>query len=159
MLVPVSSILTTDTLQFRLPGIDSGSACDSAKVQPIREFVLEPVFGIKMEISMKTIVLMKKIVFAFVIGFSACVESASHSATEHGMAGCLQTGSEAGMFVLTDPGMMNGPVTVIIAETDVDIAPHVGHKVEITGTTIAGNDPSAHTMKVTAMKHLAASCP
>ena len=108
---------------------------------------------------MKASVPIKECLFVCAIGFGAGVQSADDSATEHSMIGCLQAGSESSMFMLTDPGMVNGPPTVMIAETTVDLAPHVGHKVEITGTTIAGNDPSAHTMKVTAMKHLAASCP
>jgi len=37
------------------------------------------------------------------------------------------------------------------------LTPHVGHKIEITGSRIAG--APGHTMKVTAMKMVAAACP
>jgi hypothetical protein len=48
-------------------------------------------------------------------------------------------------------------MTVEIAETTANLTPHVGHKIEITGTRIA--DAPGHTMKVTAMKMVAAACP
>ena len=88
-----------------------------------------------------------------------CNVQAEDAAKEHSMTGCLQKGSDAGTFRLTDLGLEGGPAAVEIAETTADLAPHVGHKVEITGSTITGKDPAAHTMKVSAMKHLAATCP
>jgi hypothetical protein len=76
---------------------------------------------------------------------------------EHSMTGCLRAGTETGTFQLTD--LEKGPKTVEIAETTAKLAPHVGHKVEITGSVIAGKDPKAHTMKVTAVKMLSPTCP
>ena len=107
---------------------------------------------------MKTSIVTKACIFACTLGFGFSVQ-AEDQPKEHSMTGCLQKGSDPGMFRLTDLGMENGPTVVEIAETTADLAPHVGHKVEITGSTIEGKDPSAHTMKVTAMKHLAATCP
>ena len=78
---------------------------------------------------------------------------------EHSMTGCLKQGSEAGSYLLTDLGTGAGPKEVLIASSTVDLAGHVGHKVELTGSTVAVKDPDAHVMAITAMKHLAASCP
>jgi hypothetical protein len=36
--------------------------------------------------------------------------------------------------------------------------PHLGHKVEITGVAVPGKDKT-HTMKVTAVKMISATCP
>ncbi|MSR13229.1 MAG: hypothetical protein EXR86_01405 [Gammaproteobacteria bacterium] len=73
------------------------------------------------------------------------------------MTGCLAKAGD-GVFSLTN--VEGGtPATVAIAESAPDLSGHVGHKVEITGTTVAGADPTAHTMKVTAMKHVDAACP
>jgi hypothetical protein len=84
----------------------------------------------------------------------------------HSMTGCLKAGSAPDTFMLTD--LEKGPKTVGIVSSDVKLAPHVGHKVEITGTAVPETDamkenknvPMApHYMKVTAMKHIAATCP
>jgi hypothetical protein len=107
---------------------------------------------------MKASVVTKACIFACALGFGFSVQ-AEDKPKEHSMTGCLQQGSNPGAFRLTDLGLENGPKVVEIAESTVDLAPHVGHKVEITGSTITGKDPAAHTMKVTAMKHLAATCP
>ena len=107
---------------------------------------------------MKTSFVIKAGIFVCALGcgFTALAADAPQ---EHSMTGCLQNGSEAGTFKLTDASIANGPTTAEIAESTADLAPHVGHKVEITGSAITGKDPAAHTMKVTAMKHLAATCP
>jgi hypothetical protein len=76
---------------------------------------------------------------------------------EHSMTGCLQKGADPTTFKLTD--LEKGPKEVVIAETTAKLDPHVGHKVEITGTAMTGKDPQAHTMKVTAVKMLSATCP
>ena len=76
---------------------------------------------------------------------------------EHSMTGCLQKGTEANTFKLTD--LEKGPKTVEIPETTAKLDPHVGHKVEVTGTATTGKDPKAHTMKITGVKMLSATCP
>jgi hypothetical protein len=76
---------------------------------------------------------------------------------EHSMTGCLQKGADAGTFKLTN--LEKGPQTVEIAESTPNLAPHVTHKVEITGTATTGKDPKAHTMKVTAVKMVSGTCP
>ena len=84
----------------------------------------------------------------------------------HNMTGCLRTGPTAGTYMLTD--LEKGPKTVGIVSSTEDLAAHVGHKVEITGTAVPEDGamkenkdvPKApHYMKVTAMKHISATCP
>lgn len=81
------------------------------------------------------------------------------AAAEHSMTGCLAAGAADGTFRLTDLGLDGGPTAVEIASASVELGPHLGHKVEITGSTIEGGDPAVHSMSVSAMKHLAANCP
>ena len=85
---------------------------------------------------------------------------------EHSMTGCLRAGPTAGSYMLTD--LATGPKSVGIVSSTVDLAPHVGHKIEITGTPIPEAEamkenkdvPKApHYMKVTAMKHISPTCP
>jgi hypothetical protein len=84
----------------------------------------------------------------------------------HSMIGCLKAGPTPGSYVLTD--LASGPKTVGIVSSAVNLAPHVGHKVELTGTAVPEKEalkenkdvPKAtHYMKVTAMKHISSSCP
>jgi small ligand-binding sensory domain FIST len=75
---------------------------------------------------------------------------------EHSMTGCLAKGDDAGTFKLTD--LEKGPKEVVIAETTANLAPHLGHKVEITGVAVPGKDKT-HTMKVTAVKMISSKCP
>ena len=83
----------------------------------------------------------------------------------HSMTGCLRAGDAPGSYQLTD--LEKGPKSVGIVSSDANLAPHVGHKMEITGTAVAPADAEAdknvpkadHYMKVTAMKHIAATCP
>jgi hypothetical protein len=75
---------------------------------------------------------------------------------EHSMTGCLAKGDDAGTFKLTD--LEKGPKEVVIAETTANLAPHLGHKVEITGVVVPGKDKT-HTMKVTAVKMISSKCP
>jgi len=84
----------------------------------------------------------------------------------HSMTGCLKAGPTPGSYMLTD--VAKGPKTVGIVSSTPDLAPHVGHKVAITGTAVPEEEamkenkdvPMApHYMNVTAMKHIAATCP
>lgn len=89
--------------------------------------------------------------------FAFGVASPVRAAEEHSMIGCLARAADGKSFVLTN---VEGAVpTVAIAEATPDLAPHVGHKVSLTGVTVAGADAKVHTMNITAMKHLAATCP
>jgi hypothetical protein len=83
----------------------------------------------------------------------------------HNMTGCLEKGPEPGSYMLTH--VEKGPKSVGIVSSTVNLAPHIGHKVEITGTAVPAKEAEAdskvpkapHYMKVTAMKHIAATCP
>ena len=84
----------------------------------------------------------------------------------HSMTGCLKAGPTPNSYMLTD--LASGPKTVGIVSSAVNLAPHVGHKVELTGTAVPEkealtenkNVPKApHYLKVTAMKHISSSCP
>jgi len=84
----------------------------------------------------------------------------------HSMTGCLKAGPTPDSYMLTD--LASGPKTVGIVSSSVNLAPHVGHKVELTGTAVPEEEafkenkdvPKApHYLKVTAMKHISSSCP
>jgi hypothetical protein len=96
------------------------------------------------------------LVVAFVIGLGPLAQAQGQqqqAPQPHDMTGCLAKAGEK--FQLTN--LERGPATVEIAESSANLAPHVGHKITITGT----RDASApgHTMKVTAIKMVAAQCP
>lgn len=90
-----------------------------------------------------------------IVGFGMRAE-AQGAAPEHSMTGCLAAGDDAGTFKLTN--LEKGPKEVVIAETTANLAPHLGHKVEITGVAVPGKDKT-HTMKVTAVKMISSKCP
>jgi hypothetical protein len=92
---------------------------------------------------------------ACVVGFGVRAE-AQGAPAEHSMTGCLTKGDDAGTFKLTN--LEKGPKEVVIAETTANLAPHLGHKVEITGVAVPGKDKT-HTMKVTAVKMISSTCP
>ena len=73
---------------------------------------------------------------------------------EHSMSGCVAKSADGKMFRLTDVEKVK---TVEIAESKADLAPHVGHKVEITGTAVPGKE--THTMNVSAVKMISTTCP
>ena len=83
----------------------------------------------------------------------------------HSMTGCLRAGDAPNSYKLTD--LEKGPPSVGIVSSDANLAPHVGHKIEITGTAVPpaeaeamNNVPKApHYMKVTAVKMISTTCP
>ncbi len=94
---------------------------------------------------MKALVVQLTIV-ACTLGFGGLAQ-AQGAPAEHSMTGCLAKGDDAGTFKLTN--LEKGPA---------NLAPHLGHKVEITGVAVPGKDKT-HTMKVTAVKMISAQCP
>jgi hypothetical protein len=103
---------------------------------------------------MKTLIVLLTVA-ACVLGFDIRAQ-AQGAPAEHSMTGCLAKGDDAGSFKLTN--LEKGPKEVVIAESTANLAPHLGHKVEITGVAVPGKD-KAHTMKVTAVKMISATCP
>jgi hypothetical protein len=95
----------------------------------------------------------------------------------HSMTGCLQKGA-GNMFTLTSVEG-TGPKTVEIVATapGVNLSPHVGHKIEITGTTVSASqaakieakatstkkdmkeEKGEHHMRVVSMKMIGTTCP
>ncbi len=113
---------------------------------------------------------MKKSILAVLVVACALTISMGTSAQdapkEHSMTGCLRAGPTPGSYMLSD--LEKGPKTVGIVSSVPDLAHHVGHKVEITGTAVPEAEAmkenkdvpkSPHYMKVTAMKHVSATCP
>jgi hypothetical protein len=105
--------------------------------------------------------------------------SQKKAAPAHSMTGCLSKGTEANTYVLAN-SEAKGPKTAEIVSSSVDLAPHVGHKVTITGTTVSTKtaakaeakaegkkkasksemkeEAGEHHMKVTGLKMVASSC-
>jgi|SRR5665213_3641082 len=112
---------------------------------------------------------MKKSILAFVIlacAFSISMGTRAQDAPkEHSMTGCLRAGTANGTYMLSD--LEKGPKTVGIVSSTPNLKPHVGHKIEITGTAVPPADAEAmkdvpkapHYMKVTAIKMLSPTCP
>jgi hypothetical protein len=84
---------------------------------------------------------------------------------EHSMTGCLEKGSAPDTYMLTN--LEKGPKSVGIVSSTANLAPHVGHKIEITGTAVPAKEAEAdanvpkapHYMKVTAVKMISTTCP
>jgi len=110
----------------------------------------------------KSILAVLVVACAFTISMGTRAQDAPK---EHSMTGCLKAGEAPNTFILTD--LEKGPKTVGIVSSAVNLKPHVGHKVEITGTAVPPAEAEAmkdvpkapHYMKVTAMKHIAPTCP
>ena len=86
---------------------------------------------------------------------------------EHTMTGCLQKGTEANSYLVMNTAE-KGPKTIGIVESKANLTPHVGHKIDITGTAVPSKEaesakpmpPQAdHYMKISAMKMVSATCP
>ena len=79
----------------------------------------------------------------------------------HNMTGCLQKTPDGKNFMLT----RDNRKTVEFSKSSVDLTPHVGHQIQITGTTDserearAGGQQNGHYMEVTAVRVIAAACP
>ena len=100
--------------------------------------------------------------FAFALG----AQAQQAAPKEHSMTGCLQKGTAANTYMVTDVEG-NGPKTIGIVSSTPDLAPHVGHKIEVPGTAVPraeaekdANVPKApHYMKLTAIKMISPTCP
>jgi hypothetical protein len=115
---------------------------------------------------------MKRSIVATVAVACALVVASSAQAQQpaapkaHTMTGCLRKGTADGTYMLTDL-VGKGPKSVGIVSSSANLAPHVGHKIAITGTAVPAKEAEAdkdvpkapHYMKVTAVKMLSATCP
>ena len=94
-------------------------------------------------------------------GCGLCVAGQQPQAEKpHNMTGCLQKTPDGKSFMLT----VKDKKTVEFTKASADLAPHVGHQIQITGTTDAerekkeGGQQNGHYMEVTAVKMIAATC-
>jgi hypothetical protein len=100
---------------------------------------------------------------AFALGGQA--QQAAPKENSMSMTGCLKKGTEANTYMLTD--LEKGPKTVGVVSSTANLASHVGHKVEITGTDVPAKEAEADPnvpkaeqyMKVTAVKMISTTCP
>ena len=105
------------------------------------------------------------LVFSFALAFSVSAQ-AQQAPKEHSMTGCLQKGAEPDTYMVSDV-LGNGPKTIGIVSSTANLAPHVGHKIEVTGTAVPAKEAeadknvpkAAHYMKLTAIKMISPTCP
>ena len=112
---------------------------------------------------------MKRLIMAALVvscAFAFLLAVQAQAPKEHSMTGCLKKGTEAGTYMVTDVEG-NGPKTIGIVSSEANLAPHVGHKIEVTGTAVPAKDAeadpkvpkAAHYMKLTSIKMLSPMCP
>jgi hypothetical protein len=86
---------------------------------------------------------------------------------EHTMTGCVAKGATADTFIINNTAE-KGPKVISIVESKDNLAPHVGHKIDITGTNVPNAEAEKmspappkgdHYMRVSAIKMVAAKCP
>jgi hypothetical protein len=120
-----------------------------------------------------------------VVGASAAEKKPAHATGQpHTLTGCLQKGSEPNTFKLTNVSGEHAKGVadweLVGAPADLKLGDHVGHKVEVTGSTVGMRDaeklegahetakPSKkemaeerkeHHLKVTGLKHVSPTCP
>ncbi len=104
---------------------------------------------------------------ALTVTLAARAQEAGQAPKEHTMTGCLQKGTEPETYVVMNTAE-KGPKTIGIVESKANLAPHVGHKIDITGTGVPTKDaegakpkPSKadHYMKISAIKMISSTCP
>ena len=107
------------------------------------------------------------LVIACGVTFALVAQAQQVAPKEHSMTGCLKKGAEANSYIVTDVEG-TGPKSIGIVSSTANLAPHVGHKIEVTGTNVPVKDaeemkpapPKApHYMKLTAIKMLSQTCP
>ena len=105
------------------------------------------------------------LVLSYALAFSVSAQ-AQAAPKEHSMTGCLQKGAEPNTYMVTDVEG-TGPKSIGIVSSTANLAPHVGHKIEVTGTAVPASEaetdksiPKApHYMKLTAIKMISTTCP
>jgi hypothetical protein len=108
------------------------------------------------------------LIFAFALAMPAAMIAQDKPAPkEHTMTGCLAKGSGDGTFVVNSTAE-KGPKTIGIVSSKANLAPHVGHKIDITGTAVPAKEAESmkpapakadHYMNLTAVKMVSATCP
>ena len=106
------------------------------------------------------------VVVSCALAFAVSAQAQQAAPKEHSMTGCLKKGTEAGTYLVTDVEG-NGPKSIGIVSSEANLAPHVGHKIEVTGTAVPAKEAEAdpkvpkapHYMKLTAIKMISTTCP
>jgi hypothetical protein len=106
------------------------------------------------------------VVVSCALAFAVSAQAQQAAPKEHSMTGCLKKGTEANTYMVTDVEGA-GPKAIGIVSSTVSLAPHVGHKIEVTGTAVPASEaekdksvPKApHYMKLTAIKMISTTCP
>lgn len=99
------------------------------------------------------------------VGVTAFAQEKPAGQKEHTMGGCLQKGDTADSYVVMNAAE-KGPRRIGIVESKANLAPHVGHHIDITGTGVPNkeaesmkNAPKAdHYMRVSEIKMVSATC-
>jgi hypothetical protein len=119
-----------------------------------------------------------------VVGASAAEKKPAHAAAPHTLTGCLQKGSEPNTFKLNNASGEHAKGAteweLVGAPADLKLGDHVGHKVEVTGSTVGmreaeklegahetakpskkemAEERKEHHFKVTGLKHVSPTCP
>jgi hypothetical protein len=108
-------------------------------------------------------------VFVLLLSFALAFSVGAHAQQapkEHSMTGCLQKGAEPNTYMVTDVEG-KGPKTIGIVSSTANLAPHVGHKIAVTGTAVPAKEAEAdknvpkadHYMNLTAIKMISTTCP
>ena len=107
---------------------------------------------------------------AFVVSLTAIAQekpAAPAAQKEHTMSGCLAKGAAADTFIVNSTAE-KGPKTIGIVASKDNLAPHVGHKIDITGVNVPAAEAEAmkpappkadHYMRLSAVKMVSATCP
>lgn len=107
------------------------------------------------------------LVVACGLAFALAAQAQQAAPKEHSMTGCLAKGTAADSFMVTNVEG-NGPKSIGIVSSTANLAPHVGHKIAVTGTAVPVKEAEAmkpappnapHYMKLTAIKMISATCP
>ena len=114
---------------------------------------------------MKSSIVAVVVVFC-ALGFARSAQAQQAAPREHTMTGCLKAGTAANTFLLSDLEG-TGPKSLGVVSSTANLAPHVGHKIAVTGTAVpvaeAETDPNVpkapHYMKLTAIAMVARTCP
>ena len=100
------------------------------------------------------------------LAFALGTQAQQPTPKEHSMTGCLKKGTEPDTYLVTDVEG-SGPKTIGIVSSAANLAPHVGHKIEVTGTAVPAKvaeedktvPKAAHYMKLSSIKMLSPTCP
>jgi len=114
---------------------------------------------------MKKLSITAVLVAACVLVFAQGAMTQDAAPKVHSMTGCLRAGTAPNSYMLSD--LEKGPKTVGIVSSSANLAPHVGHKIEITGTAVPAKEAEAdanvpkapHYMKVDSIKMISTTCP